>query len=364
MKYQYLNLEQKLVKVRKKIPVLLKQFHSEEVGYDFSRLDDIYELMTPALNKYGVNFDVVGEEPAMYDEAGHPVYLTLDNDGYWRYEADLILCWTNVDAPKEERKATIHAVGTHEIPDKAKGAAWTYAIKYYLRNKFCVRQDSENSDPDMRGTDSTDETQEQPINSRQEQGNPAKECEKKSAEQDVKSGKSKDNFLKTEKKSSNKTDVQDAKPLEDKKVEDQTKKEFDKQEETITKKPAEEQAKTEKTGIVNQADGFEPILDEEEIPFEDYEDDCEFMEDLNKELGKKEMEENENASAYEAARNYRCDFGLFKNKTLGDMLDAGEIGLTQLTWVATGYKGTDREMVKAARLLLASKENKSEPAAA
>ena len=104
-KYQYMNLEQKLAKIRKKMPVLLKKYHNEESDYDFATLDDIYESLTPALNKYGVNFDIVGEKPTQFDTNGNPEYLTLDKDNYWRYESDLELCWTNIDNP--DRKSVV-----------------------------------------------------------------------------------------------------------------------------------------------------------------------------------------------------------------------------------------------------------------
>lgn len=147
--YQYMNLEQKMAKIRKKMPSLLKKFHNEEADYDFATLDDIYESMTPALNKYGVNFDITGERPTQYDAQGRPVYLTQDPDGFWRYESDLEICWTNIDRPKEKLRVIIHAIGTHEIPDKAHGTAMTYSLKYYFRNKFCMRQiDSAADDPD------------------------------------------------------------------------------------------------------------------------------------------------------------------------------------------------------------------------
>lgn len=147
--YQYMNLEQKMAKIRKNMPSLLKKFHNDEADYDFATLDDIYESMTPALNKYGVNFDITGEKPTQYDAQGRPVYLTQDPDGFWRYESDLEVCWTNIDRPKEKLRVVIHAIGTHEIPDKAHGTAMTYSLKYYFRNKFCMRQiDSAADDPD------------------------------------------------------------------------------------------------------------------------------------------------------------------------------------------------------------------------
>ena len=147
--YQYLNLEQKMLRIRRKMPTLLKRFYNDEADYDFATLDDIYEAMTPALNKYGVNFDIVREIPTQYDESGHQTYLVLDKDDYWRYEADVELCWTNADRPEECRHVTIHITGTNEIPDKAHGTALTYGLKYYFRNKFCIRQvGSEQEDPD------------------------------------------------------------------------------------------------------------------------------------------------------------------------------------------------------------------------
>ena len=42
-KYAYLNLTQKMIKIRKMVPKLLRKRHSEEVPYDFVRLDDVYE---------------------------------------------------------------------------------------------------------------------------------------------------------------------------------------------------------------------------------------------------------------------------------------------------------------------------------
>lgn len=362
MKYRHLNLEQKLTKIRKKIPHLIKQFHSEEAGYDFSKLDDIYELMTPALNKYGVNFDIYRETPTMTDASGRPVYLIQDHDGYWRYEADLTLYWINADEPKERTEAIIHAVGTHEIPDKAKGVAWTYGLKYYLRNKFCVRQDSDTEDPDMRGTGTSDDTQgENTPRSRQEQNTPVQEEKKQEpVKQEQKSGKVKEMPVKakTEKKAVSEPKGKVEKPLEEKKTEHLVTKEDvsaaeDKKRNSAIEKPAEEQTKAQETSTMVSADGFVPVTNEEEIPFDEYEDDCSFMEDLDEELS---MKETVDTSAYEAARNYICTFGIFKDKTLGYMLDSGEKGKAGLKWLATSYKGSDKEMVQAAKLLLETDE--------
>ena len=50
-KYAYLNLTQKMIKIRKMVPKLLRKRYSEEVPYDFVRLDDVYEYLTPACLK-------------------------------------------------------------------------------------------------------------------------------------------------------------------------------------------------------------------------------------------------------------------------------------------------------------------------
>ena len=75
-KYAYLNLTQKMIKIRKMVPKLLRKRYSEEVPYDFVRLDDVYEYLTPALNKYGVDFEVLGEASTQLDASGNPAYLT------------------------------------------------------------------------------------------------------------------------------------------------------------------------------------------------------------------------------------------------------------------------------------------------
>ena len=65
------------------------------------------------------------------------------------YEADLTIRWTNLDNDDETLEATVHALGWNDDPAKAKGAAHTYALKYYLFEKFTVDQgedDPDNSD--------------------------------------------------------------------------------------------------------------------------------------------------------------------------------------------------------------------------
>ena len=64
------------------------------------------------------------------------------------YEADLTIRWTNADKPDDILEVTLHALGTNDGgPDKAKGSAWTYCLKYYLFEKFGIDQGDDHTGP-------------------------------------------------------------------------------------------------------------------------------------------------------------------------------------------------------------------------
>lgn len=150
-----LTLAQRLVKIREEIPNISKKKHSDGVKYKFVKIDEVYALATPAMNKHGVNFAIVNEVATMRDENGSARYWTtwtqsLKSGGertVFVYEADLTCRWQNADVPDEVEEFTIHAIGTNDGgPDKAKGSAWTYALKYYFFEKFGIDQGED--DPD------------------------------------------------------------------------------------------------------------------------------------------------------------------------------------------------------------------------
>lgn len=159
-----LNLEQKFVELRKAVPAIIQRQHSDGVKYKFAKIFDVYELLAPAMNAWGVNLDVVGETATRHYENGDPMYYTSyiqktykGERTVWLYEADLTLRWTNADKIIEDgdgvlplyehEEITLHALGTNDAgPDKAKGSAWTYCIKYYLFEKFNIDQGED--DPD------------------------------------------------------------------------------------------------------------------------------------------------------------------------------------------------------------------------
>ena len=156
MENKRLTLQEKMVRIRTRIPSLVKQAYSEEVSYDFVKIDDIFRYLTPAMNEYGVNFDIVSETATKKDERGNPMFVEfIPLYQMWIYEADLTFQWTNGENGEDQFQVTAHAIGFHQMPEKAKGSGWTYCLKYYLLNKFCINQGGD--DPDMRnvvpGTD-------------------------------------------------------------------------------------------------------------------------------------------------------------------------------------------------------------------
>ncbi len=151
-----LTLQQKFVKLREAIPAIAQKAHSDGVKYKFAKIFDVYELLTPAMNQFGVNFDIMAEYATRHDANGDDLYYhsyeQVTRNGkrtVWVYEADLVVRWINADDPKDFLEVTLHAIGTNDSgPDKAKGSALTYCLKYYFFEKFGIDQGED--DPDMK----------------------------------------------------------------------------------------------------------------------------------------------------------------------------------------------------------------------
>lgn len=177
-----LTLRQKLVEMRKACPEIVKKQHSDGVSYKYAKIYDVWEKITPIMNNLGVDFDVIAEQATRHGENGDPVYWitmqTKTRNGdklMFLYEADITIRWTNLDNDDEILEATVHAVGWNDDPAKAKGAAHTYALKYYLFEKFSIDQgedDPDNSDFGAQGRGSGGgQRQGQQGGQRQGQGN-------------------------------------------------------------------------------------------------------------------------------------------------------------------------------------------------
>lgn len=166
-----LTLRQKLVEMRKACPEIVKKKHSEGVSYSYAKIYDVWEKITPIMNELGVDFDVIGETAIRHSENGDPVYWitmqTKTRNGdklMFLYEADLTIRWMNLDNDEDIIETVVHAVGWNDDPAKAKGAAHTYALKYYLFEKFSIDQgedDPDNNDFSAQGKGSGSQRQQQ-----------------------------------------------------------------------------------------------------------------------------------------------------------------------------------------------------------
>lgn len=393
-KYSYLNLNQKMIRIRKKIPMLIKKRYSEEVDYEFVKIDDIYGLLTPALNRYGVDFEIVEESCTRKDTSGNPVFLT-ENDGIWKYEANLELCWINADSPEERNFMTIHVIGTHEIPEKAKGTAWTYGLKYYLLNRFSIKQGGFD-DPDMmnihppknqepegnsfghkagkedsaarvakEGTSSVARAGKEKAGSAGETGKNRKiRQEEQSGTESIKTtGRNGNMAVKADTSESARDEKEKAqgpgKDLAGRKEADegvQASMDFGDADTPAEKKdsPAPEAEAGEDHAAWpgeygNLPDGFFSASSEKSVPFGTEEEEG-FMQDLRQEIAAAET-----VPEIERARKCQCDFGLYKGKTLGEMMGFPK-GKETVKWIAGRYKGGTGELQKAAKLLIESEK--------
>lgn len=98
-----LTLQQKFVELRKAVPAITQKQHSDGVKYKFAKIFDVYELLTPAMNEHGVNFDIIAEKATRHAENGDPVYYssftqhTRSGDRLvWVYEADMTIVNTTI----------------------------------------------------------------------------------------------------------------------------------------------------------------------------------------------------------------------------------------------------------------------------
>ena len=156
-----LTLQQKMVEIRKMIPSIAKGNTSEGVKYKFAKIDDVYRFLGPALNEWRVNLQIIEEEATRHAENGDGIYWTTYTQNTYKgartvfvWEEDLTISWINADNPNETIDVTLHATGTNDGgPDKAKGSALTYCLKYYFFEIFAIDQGDEDPDQEDHGTE-------------------------------------------------------------------------------------------------------------------------------------------------------------------------------------------------------------------
>lgn len=300
-----LTLQEKMVKIRSEIPALVKRAYSEDVNYDFTKIDDIFRYLTPAMNNWNVNLDIVSEKATKKREDGTPSYIEfLSYCQMWLYEADLELKWINAENPEDVSSVTIHAIGTHEMPEKAKGSAWTYALKYYLLDKYCIDQGGE--DPDMRdfpsdtydyNADGSDGEQPDDAECPNEDTNQDDTTGAEGYEQDV-TAKADPQEMDFETAGENSTEKEEASPRP---------------------KPSRHiMPESGKMVTLPNGMGQEPAVN----------------------------------MSVEEAENVICTFGIYKNQRLGDIMEKGDEGIQVLKWIAYDYRGKNETIRQAAKVLL------------
>lgn len=342
MENKVLTLQEKMVKIRSEIPALVKRAYSEEVNYDFTKIDDIFRYLTPAMNKWKVNLDIVSESASKRNENGDAVYVEfLAYCQMWLYEADLVLKWINAENPDDVITVTIHAIGTHEMPEKAKGSAWTYTIKYYLLDKYCIDQGGE--DPDMRdfppGTydgagpeydDMIFDTYDLPDDS--SEGIAGSTAETTDVEQEAGA----------------EGDMED--PGEESSGESG-------QEEASTEEGAEPNnqspvADTKKTGKKAAKDGQNADKRSPDRPAPSRHIMPENGQMVNLPNGVSPQPAIN--MTVEEAGNIVCTFGIHNNQSLSELMEQGEEGIKGLEWIAYRYRGKNETIRQGARLLLST----------
>lgn len=148
------NLAKKMVEVRRACIGIQKQKHSSQVSYKYAKLSDVLELIRPVMDSVGVDFAILGETPTAIDATGNRIYVReyeqrtkYGSRTMWIYESDLTVAFVDCDTGEKEESVT-HAIAWNDDPAKAKGAALTYAIKYFLFYRLLIPLDDD--DPDAR----------------------------------------------------------------------------------------------------------------------------------------------------------------------------------------------------------------------
>lgn len=354
MSNNLLTLQEKMVKIRSEIPALVKRAYSEDVNYDFTKIDDIFRYLTPAMNHWKVNLDIVSENATKKREDGTPNYLEfLNYCQMWLYEADLELKWVNAENPEEFSSVTIHAIGTHEMPEKAKGSAWTYAIKYYLLDKYCIDQGGE--DPDMR--DFPPDTYDGSIEEYNEGQPGTYEFDSRLSAESAGAAAKADVEPEGEEGS---TEYQD----EDEGQEETA--EAHEQEETTQTGAYELEEVSETTGEENAEEtdtgrgapertGQSPVKTENTNTTVRPAPSRHIMPESGKMVTLPNGINPQLAvnMSVEEAENVVCTFGIYNNRRLGDLMEQGDEGIKALEWIAFEYRGRKETIRQAARVLLA-----------
>ena len=355
MAKEVLSLQEKMVGIRSRIPALVKRAYSEEVNYDFTKIDDIFRYLTPAMNEYKVNWEIESEKATIQDASGNPLFIRyLEGPMVWLYEADLTIRWINAEMPDDTISVTVHAIGTHEMPEKAKGSGWTYALKYYLLDKYCIDQGGE--DPDMRAGMHPEEDSYQEAASGEYTedacGEEYEDSGEDMAEGTAGSGEYDEQAFTEE--------LPDEPPVEHAAAESSTESEAGwetvSEQETPFSNTQKEHSDTKRARTACRTQGK---TREQNPPVSEYIRPqngkmVELPESVKQEAASQlPGNQPENAEmSLEEAYSIICTFGTQKGLRLGEMAQKGEDGSADLKWLAYEYRGKNAKLREGARMIL------------
>jgi len=133
-----LNIYQKLASIQSETGQMEKKELNKFQNYKYFTEYQALVLLKPLLEKQKIALTFTDEIENMEVKKEETNYIV-------KYCKRVIL--TNSENPSEQLTFNFWAVGASSDPAKAKGAADTYAIKYFLKNFFLVPT-SDNLDPD------------------------------------------------------------------------------------------------------------------------------------------------------------------------------------------------------------------------
>jgi len=134
------NIYQKLQAVQTQIEELEKSELNKFQNYKYFTEYRVLKLLKPLLKEQQLTL-------TFSDSAEEFLYEKQERDYLVRYRKQAIL--TNSEKPNEQIIYHFWALGANQDPAKAKGAAETYAVKYFLQKLFLIPT-TDNLDPDSK----------------------------------------------------------------------------------------------------------------------------------------------------------------------------------------------------------------------
>ncbi|MDX8367838.1 ERF family protein [Cytobacillus sp. IB215665] len=133
-----MNIYQKLVEVRKKVPYLQKESQGHQYKYVGS--SDVLGAIRSELDAQGLLLLVAIKD--------HKVTTSGEDGKTLTYftELDLLYTWVNAENPEEKIEIPFYAQGIDRAGEKGVGKSLTYGEKYFLLKFFNIATD--NVDPD------------------------------------------------------------------------------------------------------------------------------------------------------------------------------------------------------------------------